>query len=445
MSFSKNFYWGSASAAAQVEGAWDEDGRTPSIWDVAPDGKIAHHETPHDADRMYHHYREDIANMKKIGLKAYRFSVSWSRVIPAEGTVNEKGIQFYSDLVDELLKAGIEPFITLFHWDLPLWVYKMGGWRCERTPQLFADYTRLLAERLGDRVSHWMTFNEPSVFIGTGYMRGGHAPFLQLDGNGICLETRGVLLAHGLAVQTLRKYAALPASVGFALTGGADTPWELTPEAIETARRYTFEDRPNVKGVIWWADTMVLGKAPAPLSEYLSAEDLAVICQPLDFYGFNIYHSNNFSDVGGVVNPHLYPGLPRTAMGWSITPEVLYWLPKFLYERYGLPLFVTENGMANGDFEMSDGCVHDPQRVEFIRGYLASLKRAVDEGIPVLGYMYWSILDNFEWAAGYDKRFGIIYVDYRTQKRILKDSALFYADVIRTNGENLPEGHILPQ
>ncbi|MCD8075859.1 MAG: beta-glucosidase [Lachnospiraceae bacterium] len=435
MSFPKDFMWGAASAAYQVEGARDADGKGEGIWDALSYGHVQYNENGDVACDHYHRYREDVALMKQIGLKSYRFSVSWPRVMPEEDVINEKGLDFYSDLVDELLKAGIEPLVTLFHWNLPMWMQEKGGWENEEVAEHFERYAAAVVERLSDRVTWWMTINEPQVFATLGYVVGAHAPFLKKP-EALCPVTRNVMLAHGRAVCAIRSHAKRPPKIGMAPTGGGVTPFEDTREGIEAARRQNYEgEQGEPFGNSWWMDPIVLGIVPEPLKGTISADDLKTICQPLDFFGFNIYNSQNYE--GRVENPYMYRGVPRTAMGWSITPECLYWMPKFHYERYHLPILITENGMANCDFVMLDGKVHDTQRIDFIHRYLLELKKAVDEGIPVIGYQYWSIMDNFEWAEGYNKRFGLVYVDYRTQERILKDSALYYAEVIRTNGENL--------
>ncbi|MCR4885197.1 MAG: beta-glucosidase [Clostridiales bacterium] len=443
MGFPKEFLWGAASAAYQVEGAYDEDGKGMGIWDALSDGHVAHGENGNVACDHYHRFREDIALMKKIGLKAYRFSVNWPRVMPERGKINEKGLQFYSDLVDELIAAGIEPMCTVYHWNLPMWLHEAGGWHNPETADALAEYAGLLSERLSDRVKNWMTLNEPACFIGIGYLTGGHAPFESVSGlpkeeqiRVMGELTRNTLLAHGKAVQAIRAHAKGPVKVGLAMNGRMMTPWTESPEEIEEARATTFPDEQSVFMVNWWMDAAILGKPAAGMKPFLSEEDLEIIHQKLDFFGFNCYNSSNYEDHSGY-NPKVYPGLPRTSMDWPITPDVLYWASRFLYERYHLPVLITENGMANTDFLMSDGKVHDVQRIEFLKGYLAGVERAVTEGIPVMGYLYWSIMDNFEWANGYDKRFGLIYVDYRTQERILKDSALWYAQVIASGGETI--------
>ncbi len=438
MSFPKDFLWGAASAAAQVEGGWNEDGRTPSIWDILYDGKTKHNNSPREACDSYHKWREDIALMKEIGLKSYRFSISWSRVIPYEGQVNPKGLQFYIDFVDGLLEAGIEPMITLYHWDLPMWAYEKGGWEADISED-FRFYAQVMAEALTDRVKWWITFNEPQVFVGQGYLLGTNAPFKKLDEAGIGAVSRHVLLSHGKAVKAIRDCAKKPVQIGFAQAGKCFTPWGPSDAEIEEARYHTMDFYNTCRGNVWWTDPMVLGKAPDSLKPYLREGDLEIIHQPIDFFGFNCYQSLNFTEAYKF-NPPVPRGLPLTSMNWRITPEVLYWLSRFFYDRYQLPMVITENGMANLDFIHLDGKVHDPQRCDFITRYLACVKKAVEEGIPIIGYQYWSIMDNYEWAEGYDPRFGIIYVDYEDDyKRILKDSAYTYAEIIRQNGENLPK------
>lgn len=438
MSFPKDFLWGAASAAAQVEGGWDEDGRTPSIWDILYEGHTKHNNSPREACDSYHKWREDIALMKEIGLKSYRFSISWSRVIPQEGIVNPKGVKFYSDFVDGLLEAGIEPMITLYHWDLPMWAYEKGGWESDISED-FRFFAKVMTEALSDRAKWWITFNEPQVFVGACFTLGNGAPFKKLDENGIGKVSRHVMLAHGKAVMAIREAAKQPVKVGFAQAAKCFTPWGPSEEEIEEARYHTMDGYVTVRGNIWWTDPMVLGQAPDSLKPHLQAGDLEIIHQPLDFFGFNCYQSLNYTE-SYKFNPPTPRGLPLTAMNWRISPEVLYWIARFFYERYKLPMVITENGMANLDFVMMDGKVHDPQRCDFIIRYLAGVKKAVEEGIPILGYQYWSIMDNYEWAEGYDPRFGIIFVDYENDyKRYLKDSAYTYAEIIRQNGENLPE------
>lgn len=449
MSFCKDFLWGAASAAAQVEGAWNEDGRGESIWDtlVHQGGHVKHGETADIACDHYHRWREDVAIMKEIGLKSYRFSISWSRVLPeGTGRVNEKGLAFYCDLCDALVEAGIKPLVTLYHWDLPTALYEKGGWENPDSPVWFEEYTKVVSRALADKVHGWITFNEPQIFVGLGYLAGVHAPF-QRGANDERLNaiTRNVLLAHARAVSVLRSNCP-KALVGMAPTGECYLPKDDSPETVEAARAKSLSIRENyLMSNVWWADPVFLGKYPEGAKERLgdalypmSEDEWASVSQPLDFYGFNCYQGAN----GYPTNPngyddYAYQGSPRTAFNWSVTDDALYWSTKFLYERYGKPLLITENGCACTDWVSLDGKVHDLNRIDFVHRYLLGVKRAVDEGIPVLGYQYWSLMDNFEWAEGYSIRFGLVYIDYRTQKRTVKDSAYWYKEVIAANGENL--------
>lgn len=436
MGFRENFLWGAASAAAQVEGAYLDDGRSPSIWDdpsVLGD-HIAHGETPYIACDHYHRWQEDVALMREMGLNSYRFSISWSRVVPQPGQINAVGLAFYRQLAEALREAGIEPIVTLYHWDLPLWAHKAGGWENGQIVDWFAEFVQVVVDTLSDQVKWWITFNEMQMFIGRGYISGQMAPFHKTqDPAMIAGLTRHVMLAHGRAVRIIRERAKTPPMIGMAPTGPVFTPKSEKEEDIRSAYEATFAVMPDADGACWWMDPILLGRLPEGLKGFISEDDLKIICQKLDFYGFNVYQSRNYSEAFGR-NSSVYPGMPRTAFAWPITPEVMYWAARFHYERYGLPILVTENGMANTDFVMEDGKVHDPQRADFLRRYLRSLKKAADEGIPVLGYQYWSILDNFEWCSGYDMHFGLVYVDYLTQKRTVKDSAWVYRDIIRTNG-----------
>lgn len=446
--FPKDFLWGASTSDYQVEGASDEDGKGPGIWDALSAGHVRHGESGTQGSDEYHRLDEDIALMKKIGLTAYRFSVSWPRVMPEEGVINEKGLDYYSRLVDKLLAAGIKPVVTLYHWNMPMWVHQKGGWHDPGIVRLFGDFAATVVDRLSDRVDTWLTVNEPTTFIGNGYVTGTHAPFENILGEPaekmgavIALLTRNVLLAHGAAVDAIRAHSVLRPRIGAALNGSVFVPLDEDPlrpgsatdDDITAAKIRTFPDNPTFSAMAWWADPMILGTVPAPLRTVLSDDDLTAIHRPLDFFAFNCYNSSDFDEYMGP-NPNVRPGMPRTAMGWPVTPNALYWGARFFYERYRLPIMVTENGMANVDFvDPSDGAVHDPQRILYMREYLSGLQKACEEGIPVIGYFAWSLLDNFEWADGYDPRFGLIYVDYRTMRRIPKDSALWYSSLIAAN------------
>lgn len=449
MSFSKDFLWGASSAATQIEGAWNEDGKGESIWDTFghKGGCIAHSETADTACDHYHRWREDVALMKELGLKSYRFSISWPRVLPAgTGAVNQKGLEFYVSLCDELRAAGIKPLVTLYHWDLPTALYEKGGWENPDSPLWFEEYVRTVARALGDRVHAWLTFNEFQMFVGLGYDLGIHAPFIRGAGDGRLMGiTRNLLLAHGRAVSALREVTpSVP--VGMAPTGDVHLPKDESPEAVEAARALTFSVAGDyIVSNTWWGDPILLGRYPEGAKERfgdllytLSAEEWAQVSQPLDFYGFNCYQGTIDYPIDPMkYDNYGYQGCPRTLMTWNVTQDALYWSSKFLYERYQKPLIITENGFSGLDWVALDGHVHDGNRIDFLHRYLLGLRRAVDEGIPVLGYHCWSLLDNFEWAAGYDQRFGLIHVDYQTQKRTPKDSAYWYRDVIASNGETL--------
>lgn len=450
MSFSDNFLWGAASAAYQIEGAWDAGGKGGSIWDAAAHqpGFMAHSETGDVACDHVNRMREDVALMREIGLKSYRFSVSWSRVLPdGVGAVNEEGLKFYSDLVDELKAAGIEPMVTLYHWDLPQALQAHGGWENPDIAGWFTEYVKVVVRRLGDRVRYWVTVNEPQMFVGLGFFVGAHPPFKKLSPEEQIAVSVNVLRAHGCAVQVIRENAALSAKIGMAPTGDVYFPRADTAEAVEEARAksFGFGRHGFTMENAWWADPVFLGRFPEEAYEAypeamakITEEDMRLISQPLDFYGFNVYHAAvPYSIPRDMYGDYSYQGSPRTMSGWDITPEVLYWAPRFFYERYGKPVLITENGMAAMDWVSLDGHVHDMQRQDFLHRYLLQLRRAAEEGIPVLGYTHWSVMDNLEWNKGYDMRFGLIFVDYRTQRRTIKDSARWYGGVIAANGENL--------
>ena len=433
MSFSKDFLWGAASAAAQVEGAWDEDGKCPSIWDVA--GKhIKNGDTCHEACDHYHRYKEDVALMKQLGFKSYRFSVSWCRVMPEKGKINPKGLEFYSNLVDELVANSIEPLVTLYHWDLPLWMHKEGGWKNDKIVDYFLQYVKAVVEALSDRVKYWMTFNEPQCFIMLAYVVGSHAPFKHQVFSFRRHHMRNFLLAHGKSVKLIREIAKAKPQIGIAMASTTYIPDSEDAQGLADAHKKSFESNVGEGSNSLYMDPIVLGKPSKLMKGKLSEADLKIISEPIDFIGVNVYQPSN-----GIFNKEYNndPNLKRTSLGWVVDGRCLYWTVRQYYERYKLPIMVTENGMAADDCVGADDCVHDTDRVEFLNDFLTNLKRAADEGIPVIGYQHWSIMDNFEWCEGYKPRFGIIHVDYHTQKRTLKDSAKLYAEIIKTNGEQL--------
>ena len=413
--FPKDFLWGAATASAQIEGGWDCGGRTPSIWDVAPAGKVHNDETCHTACDHYHRWREDVALMKELGLKSYRFSVSWSRIIPQEGTVNEEGLIFYSDLVDALLEAGIEPLVTLYHWDLPLWMHEKGGWKTLAIREAFLEYASAVVDRLSDRVQYWITFNEPQCFLMNGYMQGVHAPF-QRDYLSLPRITRNFMLTNAATVRLIRERAKKNPKIGISFAAGAFIPAEETESSI---------------------DPILLGKPVVAYGIYRSRKrDMKDIQVKLDFIGINNYSAFNYSDWGGDKNIDT-SNLPKNSLGWVIDGRSIYWTVRFLHERYKLPIMITENGMSNLDAVNEQGEVADDIRIGYIDEYLHNLKRAILEGIPVLGYQHWSLMDNFEWAEGYDPRFGLIHVDFGTGKRTIKESGYHYKSIIESNGATI--------
>lgn len=433
MGFPKDFLWGAASASAQVEGAWNEDGKCPSIWDVA--GKhIKNSETCHVACDHYHRYKEDAALMKDIGLNSYRFSISWCRIMPEEGKINPKGIQFYKNLIAELKANGIIPLVTLYHWDLPIWLQKQGGWECKKIVDLYCQYVQACVDAFSEDVQWWMTFNEPTCFIILGNLMGMQAPFKHRIFT-FKKQLRNMLLAHGEAVKLIRQRAKTPPKIGIVMAAGAYIPDGDTEADLEYARKMTFESSVGTTSNSLYMDPIVLKKPVSFLKGKLSKEDLDIISQPIDFIGINTYQP---------INPRVkkqdgtsYVNEKKSTMGWVIDARCLYWCVRFYHERYGLPVFVTENGIAVDDTVSEDGTVHDSLREEYIRDHLRELHKACAEGIPVLGYQHWSLTDNFEWAEGYGPRFGLIHIDYATQKRTVKDSAYYYKRIIESNGDLL--------
>ena len=433
MSFSDTFLWGAASAAAQIEGAYLEDGKGMSIWDAAPDKKLKNGERCRVACDHYHRYKEDVALMKELGLKSYRFSISWPRIMPHRGQVNPKGIEFYKNLIAELKAANIEPLVTLYHWDMPLWVDRAGGWKSPKIIDWYLEYVKLIVDAFSDDVQYWMTFNEPQCFIMLSYVMGVHAPFKH-DIFTYKNHLRHMLLAHGKAVKLIRETARRKPIIGIAMAATTYIPDSEDEAGLKDAAAKSFESAVGEGSNSLYMDPIALGKTSKQLRRKLSAEDLKIISEPMDFIGVNVYQPSN-----GSINKKGYntDELPKTMMGWIIDGRCLYWTIRQYYERYHLPIMVTENGMANPDTVDSDGHVHDAIRCQFLNDFLGGVKRAVDEGIPVLGYQHWSIMDNFEWCEGYGPRFGLIHVDYKTQKRTIKDSGYHYAEIIRNNGTNL--------
>ena len=450
MEFPKDFVWGAATSSFQIEGAAEQDAKGHSVWDAfcRRPGAIADGSNGDVACDHYNQWPDDVALLKDLGANAYRFSISWPRVLPdGVGQVNEKGLAFYDALVDGLLEAGVQPWVTLFHWDYPEALLRRGGWLNRESVEWFAEFTQVVVDRLSDRVSHWMTLNEPQCFIGLGHGTGTHAPGIRLGLADMLLVTHHVLLAHGRSVQVIRARAKTPPKVGWASVGHVHYP--ATPDApdVEAARDLTFSlPQEWIWNIAWYADPICRGYYPEDgLRRFGAAAvrprsgDLQTIHQPLDFFGLNIYFGDAVSlGPEGQVRPQKrVDGHPHTDFDWPVSPEAMYWGPKFIHERYELPVYITENGLASLDWVAEDGLVHDPQRIDFTRRYLRELARAAADGVDVRGYFHWSLLDNFEWAEGYKKRFGLVHVDFATGRRTPKESFAWYRDLISRNGAEL--------
>ncbi len=433
--FPHNFLWGAATASYQIEGAWNEDGKGESIWDrfSHTPNKVNNADTGDVACDHYHRYEEDIALMRQIGLKAYRFSVSWNRILPAgKGAVNTLGLGFYDRLVDALCAANIEPFLTLHHWDYPQALYENGGWIKRDNLYAFADYAAIMVKTLGDRVKYWTTFNEPGVIAWEGYSGGEHAPGEQNKNKAVQVG-HNLMVAHGLAVQAIRAvnpkvnagivlnlWGADAASADPADVGAADLAWD---------RGETFFPHPLFRGYYHPETLKALGSES--ISIEICAGDMALIAQKLDYVGINFY-SRNLISVSGIIEP--VPDAEYTETEWEVHAPALRRLLNRINKDYNLPpIYITENGAAFKDVVSADGKVHDERRLDYLKNHFIQTRLAMQDGVDVRGYMVWSLLDNFEWAEGYSKRFGIIRVDYETQQRTIKDSGEWYAEVIRKN------------
>lgn len=440
-SFPKGFLWGSATAAYQVEGAAKEDGRGPSIWDTFSHipGKIHNNETGDVADNAYHLYKEDIERMKWLGVKGYRFSVAWPRIFPnGDGATNAKGFDYYDRLVDAMLAAGIEPFCTLFHWDLPQSLQdRFGGWESKKTSEAFGVYAAAVAKRLGDRVKHWMTMNEIRTTLGA-YTGTHHAPGLGVSRKRGAMVTHWSIYGHGLAVQAIRANAK-NVKVGFAENAATPIPIIETPEHIAAAKIAIREENAQIVTPIFTGKytDLFLQHMGADAPVFTDAE-MKTISQPLDFLGMNIYEGSyvwNDGSAQGYANAKRPSSYPHMLSEWEfLSPEAMYWGPKLAAEVWGVKeIFITENGCASAAELRPDGRILDTDRIMYLRAYWHHLQRAVADGVPVKGYFLWSLLDNFEWAKGYSERFGIFHVDFATQKRTPKMSAELYRTMIARN------------
>ena len=439
--FPEGFLWGAATAAYQIEGAWEADGKGPSIWDTfcRQSGKIKDCSSGEVADDHYHRWAEDIDIMAGLGLQAYRFSIAWPRIFPKGfGRINTAGLDFYDQLVDALLAKGIQPFPTLYHWDLPQALQEIGGWANRETAYHFAEYAKAVVERLGDRVANWITHNEPFVMALGGYYSGDMAPGVQ-DPMAAMHAGYHLILSHGLAVDVIRSTARIPVQVGITLNLNPVHPATDSEQDRLAARRFDgvlnrlFLD-PVFKASYPEDIVALLG----PFFPEIRPDDLQCMAVPLDFLGINYYtrtvmrHDPNFpiieaSEVHSEGNEY--------SQMWEIYPEGFHEIITRVWNNYKpAKIIITENGIPVPDGVDFDGRVRDERRIRYVRDHLKQVHRAISEGVPVKGYFHWSLMDNFEWALGYTMRFGLVYVDYTTQQRIIKDSGRWFSQVIRDNG-----------
>jgi beta-glucosidase len=449
LAFPKDFIWGAASASYQVEGAFSEDGRGESIWDryCRIPGMVANGDTGDRACDQYHRYQEDIGLMQKLGIGGYRFSIAWPRIFPGGfGKANPQGLDYYDRLADALLKAGIMPFVTLYHWDLPQALQDRGGWANPDTAKYFADYCAAVYEKLNGRVPYWMTLNEPYCSSFLGNYVGRHAP----GGHDYALALRAayyLYVGHGFAVQAFRE-KDIKGEMGIALNLMGRLPYD--PEAPADRAAASRADG-NLNR--WFLDPIIRGAYPEDMLEWyrnkgltlppFDDKEITLMKQPLDFIALNYYN-----DFYVRANPDVFPDefeiknrryMPVNTRGWPITESGFTGMLLRLKNEYNIPrIMISENGTSTHDIITMDHKVEDPQRIDYLRRHIAALHRAIEQGVNVFAYMQWSLTDNFEWAFGYDSRFGLIYIDFETQKRIIKSSGAWYAKLIAENAVEIP-------
>ncbi len=441
MIFPENFIWGTSTAAYQIEGGYNEDGKGESIWDryTHTSGKILGNDTGDVACDHYHLYEQDVKIMKELGIKSYRFSISWPRIFPdGRGEPNKKGMDFYRNLVELLNENGIKPTVTLYHWDLPQKLQDIGGWANREVAELFVQYSRYIFQELGNKVAIWITFNEPWVSSFIGYWYGGHPPAIS-DLSLALQAAHNIMLAHGKTVRAFREME-VQGDIGISLNLNPIYPASENENDLLAASRYS--DFLNA----WFLDPILKGKYPDQLLELFSniaefqieREDMEVINSPIDFLGVNnysfnsvVYDANNlplqltFADTGKA----------KTDTDWEIYPKGIYDLLLHLHQKYnGIKIIITENGAAFKDEVDKGGKINDDERISYLNDYIAQIYQAIKDGVNLKGYFIWSFMDNFEWRLGYSKRFGLVYIDYKTQKRIIKKSGLWYKKVIECNG-----------
>lgn len=449
--FPDNFVWGAATASYQIEGAWNEDGKGESIWDrfSHTPGKVMNGDTGDIACDHYHRFIEDIQILKEIGVNAYRFSISWPRILPTgRNTINQKGLDFYNRIVDACLIAGIDPFVTLYHWDLPQALQDEGGWANRSTAEAFADYTEIVCHSLGDRVKNWITHNEPSVATINGHVLGSHAP--GISNKRLALQvSHHLLLSHGWAVPVIRQNC-LNANVGIAINNNRVLPASPSKADYEAFRRS------DGLWSRWFLDPLYGRHYPADLvadaiSEGILPEeglffvkdgDMEVISTQTDFLGLNYYTRMLSRSEEIPEEENLPPTVIQASkengnwmdMGWEVYPQGLFDVLSWLYYEYRVPkIYITENGCSFSDGPDKNGKIHDQRRIDYLSSHFEAAKEAIEVGVPLGGYFVWSLMDNFEWGLGYSQRFGLVWVDFNTQQRIMKDSAFWFQEVIRSN------------
>ncbi len=436
--FPENFVWGTVTASYQIEGAYNEDGKGLSIWDTFTrrKGKIIDGTNGDIACDHYHLYKEDTGLMKSLNCNAYRFSLSWPRILPDDsGTVNLKGLDFYDRLIDELKSAGIEPFITIYHWDLPEYINRKGGWLTRNTANYFADFTEIVVKKFKDRVKFWMTLNEPLVSFVNGYLYGSHAPGIKNIFKAFKVP-HNLLLAHGLGLERIR---ALDSSLK---AGIVNALWPVYPSTPEDKRAAVNAEAFTMR---LFLDPIYKGTYPEAIegkirffNHDIKDKDFDIISKPVDFTGVNYYSRNivkkSFDPISGFrIIKAGYEGAEFTDMGWEVFPQGFYDLLNWIRNEYNNPVvYITENGAAYKD-KLINNKVEDAERIEYLKRHLSVMNKSIREGANIKGYFYWTLMDNFEWAEGFSKRFGLIYTDYATQKRIIKESGYWFAELCREN------------
>ena len=437
MHFKKDFVFGTATSSYQIEGAHNEGGRTPSIWDMFCDidGRVFEKHNGDVACDHYHRYEEDIQHIKKLGVDTYRFSIAWPRIFPAKGEYNPEGMAFYKNLALRLREEGIKPAVTIYHWDLPMWAHEEGGWVNRESVDWFLDYAKVCFEELDDIVDSWITHNEPWCAGFLGYHVGVHAPGHR-DMNEAVRAVHHILLSHGKAVELLKREMTSTTPIGITLN--------LSPMYAKTDSANDRLAMNNADGYSnrWFLDPVFKGQYPVDMMnlfskyvhnfDFIQSGDMETISTACDFFGINFYSRGivEFNAANDFLKADAYSDYEKTGMGWDIAPNEFKDLIRRLRAEYtDLPIYITENGAAFDDV-LENGEVHDDNRIDYVRQHLEAVSDLNDEGMNIQGYYLWSLMDNFEWSFGYEKRFGILYIDFETQERIWKDSAKWYAGVI---------------